>query len=110
MVGTVVGGERGIPADEEARAIWKKVTGFSDEKIIGMGMKDNFWQMGETGPCGPCTEIHFWNGSDSPDLSVFNEEPGADGRGWMEIWNLVFMQFERSLEGGQPKLEKLPKP
>jgi alanyl-tRNA synthetase len=109
LVITVFGGEAGLPADDEARAIWKKVTGFPDEKIIGLGMKDNFWQMGETGPCGPCTEIHFHHG-DPVRLDTFLEEPGMDGKGWMEIWNLVFMQFERSLEGGKPKLEKLPKP
>ena len=59
---TVFGGDKAQPElrpDDEARAIWKKVTGFPDERIIGMGMKDNFWQMGETGPMGPCTEIHF---------------------------------------------------
>jgi alanyl-tRNA synthetase len=112
MCVTVFGGEQGLPADDEARAIWKKVTGFPDEKIIGMGMKDNFWQMGETGPCGPCTEIHFWNGEGDADgaLSRFLEEPPVDGRGWMEIWNLVFMQFERSVVDGAAKLEKLPKP
>ncbi len=109
MAVTVFGGESGLAPDDEARAIWKRVTGFSDEKIISMGMKDNFWQMGDTGPCGPCTEIHWYHG-DSVDLSTFNEEPGADGKGWMEIWNLVFMQFERSLVDGQPKLEPLPKP
>ncbi len=109
LVVTVFGGEGELPPDDEARAIWKKVTGFPDEKIIGMGMKDNFWQMGETGPCGPCTEIHWFHGNDV-DLGSFNEEPGVDGRGWMEIWNLVFMQFERSLVDGSPMLEPLPKP
>jgi alanyl-tRNA synthetase len=110
MVITVFGGENGLAGDDEARAIWKKVSGFSDEKIIGLGMKDNFWQMGETGPCGPCTEIHFWNGEGAADLGNFLEEPTPDGKGWMEIWNLVFMQFERSLVEGQAKLEPLPKP
>jgi alanyl-tRNA synthetase len=109
LVITVFGGEQGLAADDEARAIWRKVTGFPDAKIIGMGMKDNFWSMGETGPCGPCTEIHFFNG-DSPDLSIFNEEPDTSGRGWMEIWNLVFMQFDRSVQDGAAKLDPLPKP
>ncbi len=107
---TVFGGENGIAADEEARAIWRKVAGYGDDKIIGLGMKDNFWQMGETGPCGPCTEIHFWNGPGDGDMSKFLEEPTPDGKGWTEIWNNVFMQFERSIEGGEPRLEKLPKP
>jgi alanyl-tRNA synthetase len=110
IVITVFGGEQGIEADEEARDIWRKVTGFPDEKIIGLGMKDNFWQMGDTGPCGPCTEIHFWNGEGAADLSKFLEEPTPDGKGWMEIWNLVFMQFERSIAAGEAKLTKLPKP
>jgi len=110
MVITVFGGEGSLGADDEARAIWRKVTGFPDEKIIGLGMKDNFWQMGDTGPCGPCTEIHFWNGEGSADLSTFLEEPTPDGKGWMEIWNLVFMQFERSIVSGEARLEKLPKP
>ncbi|MGO9713197.1 MAG: alanine--tRNA ligase, partial [Polyangiaceae bacterium] len=110
MVITVFGGEGSLGADDEARAIWRKVTGFPDEKIIGLGMKDNFWQMGDTGPCGPCTEIHFWNGEGDIDLAKFNEEPTPDGKGWMEIWNLVFMQFERSIVNGEAKLEKLPKP
>jgi len=109
LVITVFGGEGELAADDEARAIWKKVTGFGDERIIGMGMKDNFWQMGDTGPCGPCTEIHFFHG-DNPDIATFGEEPGEDGKGWMEIWNLVFMQFERSLKDGAYRLDALPKP
>ena len=109
MCVTVFGGEAGIPADDEARAIWKKVTGYPDEKIISMGMKDNFWSMGDTGPCGPCTEIHWYHG-EGCDLSTFNEEPGTDGKGWMEIWNNVFMQFERTVVDGQPHLAPLPKP
>ncbi len=110
---TVFGGDPSDPslsADDEARAIWKKVTGLPDERIIGLGLKDNFWQMGDTGPCGPCTEIHFFHG-DSPDLATFGAEPTADGRGWMEIWNLVFMQYERfAIEGGEIRQKALPKP
>jgi len=110
LVITVFGGEDGTPADDEARAIWRKVTGFPDAKIIGMGKKDNFWQMGDTGPCGPCTEIHFFQGDGEPDLGLFDREPGPDGRGWMEIWNLVFMQFDRSIDGGVARLDPLPAP
>jgi alanyl-tRNA synthetase len=113
MIVTVFGGDPADPSilpDDEARAIWKKVSGFADDRIVGMGMKDNFWSMGDTGPCGPCTEIHFWNGEGSADLSKFLEEPTPDGRGWMEIWNLVFMQFERSARDGAFVLENLPKP
>ncbi|MGD0673832.1 MAG: alanine--tRNA ligase [Polyangiaceae bacterium] len=111
---TVFGGENGIAADEEARSLWKKVTGFADERIVGLGMRDNFWQMGETGPCGPCTEIHWFNGDVSNGVVPFDalgDEPTPDGRGWTEIWNLVFMQFERSIDpSGVAELSPLPKP
>src|SRR5208282_5362668 len=111
LVITVFGGDASdaaLTADDEARAIWKKVTGFGDERILGLGMKDNFWQMGETGPCGPCSEIHFFHG-DNPDPSTFGQEPTPEGLGWMEIWNLVFMQFERrATDGGGFALERLP--
>ena len=113
LVVTVFGGAEGIPADDEARAIWKKVTGFGDDRIIGIpGFPgDNFWQMGETGPCGPCTELHYFTGDGEPTPGTFGEEPTADGKGWMEIWNLVFMQFNRSeKEGGGYSLDPLPKP
>ena len=108
MVVTVYGGDKelpGIAADDEARAIWKKVTGFSDDRIIGLGKKDNFWQMGETGPMGPCTEIHF-NFDASGDKWPTSDP--ASWKGWLEIWNLVFMQFERREVGGE--LFKLPAP
>jgi len=107
MVVTVYGGDKelaGVPPDDEARAIWKKVTGFGDDRVIGLGKKDNFWQMGETGPMGPCTEIHFnFDASGTWPTS----EPGS-WKGWLEIWNLVFMQFERREVGGP--LHPLPAP
>jgi alanyl-tRNA synthetase len=114
MVITVFGGEGDVGADAEARAIWRKVTGFGDDRIIGLGSKDNFWQMGETGPCGPCTEIHWFNGDaaggDVP-YGTFGEEPSPGGLGWMELWNVVFMQFERSMDAsGTAHLAPLPKP
>jgi alanyl-tRNA synthetase len=108
LVVTVYGGDKelpGISADDEARAIWKKVTGFGDDRIIGLGKKDNFWQMGETGPMGPCTEIHF--NFDAKGDKWPTSEP-ASWQGWLEIWNLVFMQFERREVGGE--LFKLPAP
>jgi len=105
LVITVFGGEDGLPADDEARESWKQVTGFGDDRIIGMGKKDNFWSMGDTGPCGPCTEIHFAMGGIEPDPKTFGEEPTPDGKGWVEIWNNVFMQFDRSADG---KLTPLP--
>ncbi len=108
IVVTVFGGEEGLaPADDEAAAIWKDVTGFPDERIIRCGAKDNFWQMGDTGPCGPCSELHYCLGLDEIDPRTFGEEPAADGRGWFELWNLVFMQFDRHADG---HMKSLPAP
>ena len=109
LVFTYFKGEKDIPADDAAREIWQKLTGFGDDRIRGLGMDDNFWSMGETGPCGPCSEIYFYNGPEV-DLGAFGSEQSAAGIGWMEIWNLVFMQFERSLVNGAPRLEPLPAP
>ncbi|MBP9113018.1 MAG: alanine--tRNA ligase, partial [Polyangiaceae bacterium] len=106
---SIFGGEQGVAADEDAFGLWKKVSGLSDDRIARLGWKDNFWQMGDTGPCGPCTEIHFFTGDD-PDVGIFGNEPGADGRGWMEIWNLVFMQYNREKQGDGYALTPLPAP
>jgi len=108
LVVTVFGGDANLaPGDDEAAAIWKDTTGFPDERIIRCGAKDNFWQMGDTGPCGPCSEIHYCLGLDDVDPRTFGDEPAADGRGWFELWNLVFMQFERHADG---KMVPLPAP
>jgi alanyl-tRNA synthetase len=107
LVITVFKGEDGLPADDEAAAIWRKVTGFGDDRILRLGKADNFWSMGDTGPCGPCSEIHYFHGGEV-DLARFGEEPRLDGSGWTEIWNLVFMQFDRA-EKGAP-LTNLPAP
>jgi len=104
---TVFGGDPadGLGPDDEAREIWKRVTGFGDDRIIGLGKKDNFWAMGDTGPMGPCSEIHyFMNGAPA---SWPTTDP-ATWPGWLEIWNLVFMQFERRTPGGE--LFPLPAP
>jgi alanyl-tRNA synthetase len=108
LVITVYGGDKelpGISADDEARALWKQVTGFDDSRIIGLGKKDNFWQMGDTGPMGPCTEIHY-NMTGTPGRAPTAD--AASWQGWVEIWNLVFMQFERKVAGGP--LAPLPAP
>ncbi len=91
--------------DDEAFGIWKKLTGFADEKIIRIPTSDNFWAMGDTGPCGPCSEIFFDHGPKIPGGPPGS--PDADGDRFIEIWNLVFMQYE-TLEGG--KRIELPKP
>ncbi|MAN47111.1 MAG: alanine--tRNA ligase [Alphaproteobacteria bacterium] len=91
--------------DDEAADIWKKVAGFNDSKIIRIGTSDNFWSMGDTGPCGPCSEIFFDHGED-----VAGGPPGSpdeDGDRFIEIWNLVFMQFNQLADGTR---ENLPKP
>lgn len=79
--------------DEEAFGIWKKLTGFADEKIIRIATSDNFWQMGETGPCGPCSEIFYDHGPLIPGGPPGS--PDEDGDRFIEIWNLVFMQYEQ---------------
>jgi len=96
--------------DDEAFELWHKEAGVPKDKIVRIGDKpgggsDNFWQMGETGPCGPCTEIFFDHGAHIPGGPPGS--PDADGDRWVEIWNLVFMQFDRSADG---KLTPLPKP
>jgi alanyl-tRNA synthetase len=114
-------GELGLPKDrlkatvftddDDAFALWKKVGGLGDERILRLGEKDNFWAMGDTGPCGPCSEVHFHQGDHFP----CGEEqagrtclgPACDCDRWLEIWNLVFMQFNRDASG---KMTPLPKP
>src|SRR6476661_4173150 len=79
--------------DDEAAGYWKKVSGFPDSKIIRIPTSDNFWAMGDTGPCGPCSEIFFDHGEGIPGGPPGS--PDADGDRFVEIWNLVFMQFEQ---------------
>jgi alanyl-tRNA synthetase len=94
--------------DDEAELLWQKVTGMPRSRIFRLGEKDNFWQMGETGPCGPCSEIHY-------DLGPEASEPGHEGEAfpsdcggrYVEIWNLVFMQYNRDLNGA---MTPLPRP
>ncbi|TAL31145.1 MAG: alanine--tRNA ligase, partial [Alphaproteobacteria bacterium] len=90
--------------DDEAFSIWKKVTGFSDDKIIRIPTMDNFWMMGDTGPCGPCSEIFFDHGDKIPGGKPGT--PDADGDRYVEIWNNVFMQFESLPDGTRTKLPK----
>jgi len=97
MCVTVFGGEGSAPADDEARDIWKRVTGFGDDRIIGLGKKDNFWAMGDVGPTGPCSEIHVYMGGEMPAWPTTDP---ASWAGWLEIWNLVFMQFETKVKDG----------
>ncbi|MEL6961795.1 MAG: alanine--tRNA ligase [Pseudomonadota bacterium] len=92
-------------SDEEAAELWRKIAGLSDEKIIRIPTSDNFWSMGDTGPCGPCSEIFYDQGPE-----VEGGPPGSaeeDGDRFLEFWNLVFMQFEQHASGER---EDLPKP
>jgi alanyl-tRNA synthetase len=104
---TYLRGDAELPADTEARDLWRRIAGLPEERIIGCGPEDNFWRMGDHGPCGPSSEIFYWKGQGAPDVGRFGQDPAPDGSGWVEIWNLVFMQFERSADG---KLTPLPAP
>jgi alanyl-tRNA synthetase len=109
LVVTVFAGDTdmGVAADDEARGIWRQVTGMPDERIIGLGKSENFWMMGETGPMGPCSEIHYFMPG-KPGAWPTRAGGDAAWNGWLEIWNLVFMQYERREPGGP--LHKLPAP
>ncbi|HET6797570.1 MAG TPA: alanine--tRNA ligase [Gemmatimonadales bacterium] len=100
--------------DSEARALWREISGLPDHRIYGLGDKDNFWQMGDTGPCGPCTEIFVDLEPGQPGSGTWDEVIGqeefeqlAEAGRFLEIWNLVFMQYDRSADG---TLTPLPKP
>jgi alanyl-tRNA synthetase len=94
--------------DDEAEQLWHEVTGISKSRIFRLDEKDNFWQMGDTGPCGPCSEIHFDLGPEAAEPGREQEAFPEDGGGrFVEIWNLVFMQFDRDSSG---KLTPLPRP
>jgi len=103
---TIFEGDEKVPRDNEAEQFWIEV-GVPKDRIFGLSAKDNFWQMGDTGPCGPCSEIYYDLGLEAA------EEPGTDKpfpldeQRYVEIWNLVFMQFDRSSDG---TLTPLPKP
>src|SRR3954468_22817535 len=111
LYATIFKGENGVPRDDEAYGFWLDV-GVPKDRVFEMGMKDNFWAMGDTGPCGPCSELHYDMGVASSDKK--NPECAAGeckfpcecGR-YVEIWNLVFMQFNRDSTG---TLTPLPKP
>ncbi len=115
---TLITKEYGIPKDklyvtvfredDEAEQLWQKVAGVSKSRIFRLDEKDNFWQMGETGPCGPCSEIHYDMGPAAAEPGRENEEFPSDAGGrFVEIWNLVFMQYDRDAAG---TLTPLPRP
>ena len=135
VTGPVEAGNLGIPAehirvsvyreDDEARTLWREVAGLPDSRIYGLGEKDNFWQMADTGPCGPCSELYVdlahlakdwafsagasgeWTELDRKEFSTEAFVEGSEAGRFLEIWNLVFMQFDRQPDG---TLVPLPKP
>ncbi|MCS6760956.1 MAG: alanine--tRNA ligase [Candidatus Devosia symbiotica] len=91
--------------DDEAMALWKQIAGLGEDRIVRLGVKSNFWQMGDTGPCGPCSEIFYDHGN-----KVWGGPPGSleeEGDRWIEIWNLVFMQYEQQVGSHR---DSLPRP
>jgi alanyl-tRNA synthetase len=111
---TIFEGADGVPRDDEAEQFWIE-TGVPKERIFQYGLKDNFWQMGETGPCGPCSEIFYDMGIEAAETPGVDLPFGQDDARYVEIWNLVFMQFDRSAvkdASGKTsyKLTPLPKP
>jgi alanyl-tRNA synthetase len=110
LYATIFQGEQGIPRDEEAEKYWLAV-GVPQDRIFAMGMKDNFWAMGDTGPCGPCSELHIDMGAAASEQGhgVGRVPPckfGCECGRYMEIWNLVFMQFDRDAAGNYAPLPK----
>jgi alanyl-tRNA synthetase len=102
---TIFKGEEGVPRDEEAYELWRG-QGVPEDRIHELGMKDNFWAMGDTGPCGPCSEIFYDMGLAASETG--EDKPfGEDEARYVEIWNLVFMQFDRDRQG---VLNLLPRP
>ncbi len=97
-------------SDDEAYGLWQEVAGLPENRIFRLGDKDNFWQMGDTGPCGPCSEIH-WDmrpeGERGTDLAAEEFEVKGEAGEFLELWNLVFMQFNRDADG---ELHPLPRP
>jgi alanyl-tRNA synthetase len=112
---TIFEGDAEVPRDDEAERLWMDV-GVPKERIFTYGRKDNFWQMGETGPCGPCSEIFYDMGMEAAETPGVDRPFGEDEARYVEIWNLVFMQFDRSAETDAKgnvlgyKLTPLPKP
>ena len=106
LYATVFKGENGVPRDAEAYDLWLG-QGVPADRIYEFGSQDNFWQMGDTGPCGPCSEIHYDMGVGASDQGHTDCAFGCDCGRYVELWNLVFMQFDRDASG---KLTPLPKP
>ncbi len=103
---TIFEGNDAVPRDVEAEQLWIEI-GVPKERIFAMSAKDNFWQMGDTGPCGPCSEIFYDFGIEAGEDPSIDKPFGEDDQRYVEVWNLVFMQFDRASDG---TLTPLPKP
>ncbi len=103
---TIFEGEGAVPRDDEAAGFWREV-GVPEQRILAMPGKDNFWAMGDTGPCGPCSEIFYDLGIEAAETPGLDLPFPADEQRYVEVWNLVFMQFDRGADG---TLTPLPKP
>ena len=106
LYATIFEGSGDIPRDTEAHDLWLAV-GVPAERVFEMGMKDNFWQMGDTGPCGPCSEIHYDQGPEASEQGHTDCRFPCDCGRYVELWNLVFMQFNRDESGA---MTPLPRP
>jgi len=102
---TIFEGDDDVPRDDAAFGFWRKY--FDEDRIQALGKKDNFWSMGDTGPCGPCSEVHYFQGDDLPCEEETCLGVACECDRWLEIWNLVFMQFNRTSDG---PLTPLPTP
>jgi alanyl-tRNA synthetase len=99
LVATVFRGEQGVPADDEAHGVWRDEVGLPADRVIRLGKADNFWSMGEQGPCGPCSEVHYHQGDHLPCPEPRCLGVACECDRWVEVWNLVFMQFDRGASG-----------
>ena len=104
---TVFGGDATVPADEEAESLWRRLSGLPPERILRYGASENFWRMGETGPCGPCSEIHYDQGAELGCGRADCQGPACECDRFLEIWNLVFMQYDQHADG---VMDPLPAP
>ena len=99
LVASVFEGEEGVPADDEAFKVWHEEIGLPRERVLRLPASENFWSMGDVGPCGPCSEVHYHQGEHLPCDEEQCKGVACECDRWVEIWNLVFMQFDRSADG-----------
>jgi alanyl-tRNA synthetase len=99
MVATVFAGDEAVPPDEDGFSLWQTVVGLPEHRILRLGKEDNFWAMGDIGPCGPCSELHYFQGEHIPCPEPTCAGVSCECDRWVEVWNLVFMQYNRDASG-----------